>query len=270
MPSKKPVAEANIALSKWRKRGYSIGLVRDPGEDSPALIADHLFVLDPYPGYSRSINRIAKEVLAFDESCNWVVAAADDMHPDASMDPDLIAKQCTEYFALNGKASLDKTTRATYGVMQPTGDRWGDHGTGHKFEKWPDQPHRCIHCGQAEKTPPHMVGAYADRVAGSAWLGREWCRTMNKGSGPFFPGFTHMFSDECLQEVAQLVGVFWQRRDLIHYHDHWGRAQAPARYGNAENMPTYIAQWNTSAHWNESKALLDRLRQSDFAECMPA
>ena len=47
----------------------------------------------------------------------------------------------------------------------------------------------------------------------------------------------NMFSDQCLQELAVLLDIFWQRRDLIHYHDHWGLPKAGEPMGDRRNMP---------------------------------
>ena len=50
----------------------------------------------------------------------------------------------------------------TFGVMQPTGDRWGERNG----------------------------IATIDRIAGSPWMGREFCRRMYHGSGPMYNGST--------------------------------------------------------------------------------
>ena len=43
---------------------------------------------------------------------------------------------------------------------------------------------------------------------------------MNGGKGPLWPEYFHNWADEELQNVAIKLGCFWQRRDLIHYHQH--------------------------------------------------
>jgi hypothetical protein len=83
-----------------------------------------------------------------------------------------IAKECTAHFG------------GTFGVMQPTGDRWANGSI--------------------------------DRICGSPWLGREFCTRMYHGKGPMYGGYLHMFGDEELQHVATRLGVLWQRRDLTH------------------------------------------------------
>ena len=123
----------------------------------------------------------------------------------------------------------------TFGVMQPTGDRWGDHGEGN--------------------------GAVIDRIAGSPWMGREFCRRMYHGSGPLYNGYYHNFADEELQNVAQKLGVFWQRRDLIHEHRHWARPR-----GDVRDMPEWAAKINDPAQsdWDKSKALFAARKAAGF------
>ena len=59
---------------------------------------------------------------------------------------------------------------------------------------------------------------------------------MYGGQGPLWPGWTHMHVDDELQAVATMLGVFWQRPDLTHYHDHWGRTTG--------RMPGYMRKAN--------------------------
>jgi hypothetical protein len=126
----------------------------------------------------------------------------------------------------------------TLGVMQPTGDRW--------------------------------AGGSIDRIAGSPWMGREWCLRANGGVGPLWPEFTHMFVDQCLQETATRCGKFWQRRDVTHMHRHYlrdsARIDAGVRY---VEPPAHLKKWNSPAHWRDMQAIFERLRAQDFAPCKP-
>lgn len=79
----------------------------------------------------------------------------------------------------------------TMGVCQMTGDRWAD-----------------------------SMGVIIERIAGSPWMGREWCLRANQGRGPLWPEYFHNWADEELQLVATKLGCFWQRPDIIHYHEH--------------------------------------------------
>lgn len=92
-------------------------------------------------------------------------------------------------------AQLTAHFGGTFGVCQPTGDVWADH-----------------------------MGRIIERIAGSPWLGREWCLRINQGEGPWWSQYHHNWADQELQEVATRLGCFWQRRDLQHFHDH------PLRY----------------------------------------
>lgn len=122
-----------------------------------------------------------------------------------------------------------------FGVMQPTGDRWGD-----------------------------AQGAYIDRVAGSPWIGREFARRMYGGSGPYWPEYFHMGVDEELQAVATKLGVFWQRPDLTHYHAHWGRPRPGERMGQVDRMPAFLAEANSPEHWRKYKALFSKRQAAGF------
>lgn len=223
IPSARPAAEADGVLCKWRSKGYGVALWRDSEVDVPPC--DLLLTGGRYPGYAGAVNAIAREVLTRDRSCGWIVIGGDDTEPDIHP-PDLIAAECEAYFG------------GTFGVMQPTGDRFADGSI--------------------------------DRIAGSPWIGREWCERANGGAGPLWPEFTHMFVDDCLQQTAIRCNVFWQRRDLIHLHHHFrrrdGSLTSPATHSAP---PAHLKRWNTPQHWNDMLAIYERLRRADFAPCMP-
>jgi len=126
----------------------------------------------------------------------------------------------------------------TFGVMQPVGDRY--------------------------------AGGCIDRIAGSPWMGREWCQRANQGAGPLYPEFQHMFVDEALLRSAEKLGVYWPRPDLTHFHDHFMRQSyaidSPAIH---RAPPPHLTRWNTQEHWDESKALFQRLEAQGFEPCMP-
>jgi hypothetical protein len=121
----------------------------------------------------------------------------------------------------------------TLGVTQPTGDRWGEKN------------------GEAT----------IDRIAGSPWMGREFCRRMYHGSGPMYNGYYHNFADEELQCVAQKLGVFWQRRDLIQEHRHWARPR-----GDWRDAPEWAKKINDPrfSDWDKSKALFAARKAAGF------
>jgi len=225
IPSKRTPEQVKPILKLWRERGYKIALFRDEGD--PAIVCD-FGIREKYRGYAAAVNRLAREALARDPQAQWIVTGGDDTEPEPNKTAEEIARECTEHF------------KGTFGVMQPTGDRYGENE--HSRARWPDAP------------------SYIDRVAGSPWLGREWCRRAHAGQGPIHSAFWHMFEDESLKEYAEKLGVYWPRRDLTHLHQHWGRSGS---------MPDFLRSVNTRKHWNESKAIFDRLKAENFASCLP-
>jgi len=184
-------------IQLWREKGYRIAVWRDRNE-----IPADLILMGEYPGYAKAVNALCREVRYADPDLTWIVTGGDDIEPDPKS-PLEIAKECTQHFS------------GTFGVMQPTGDRWGS--------------------GQ------HI---YSEHVCGSPWLGLEFCQRMYGGEGPFWPGWWHMYVDEELYEVAKALGVLWQRPDLIHYHRHWVREHEPE--------PEHLKDknWTLRAHRN--------------------
>lgn len=230
IPSARPSIEANRNLELWRQMGYKIALWRDHFEDAP--IHDKLAV-GAYPGYAVAVNRLAKLVLAEDPDCNWIVAAGDDTQPDLAHRAQVIAVQCTAHFCTQVRVQMsdfawERSLPGTFGVMQPTGDRWADH-----------------------------LGVIIERIAGSPWLGREWCERAYGGQGPLWSEYTHCFADEELQLVAQKLGVFWQRPDLSQHHGNWARER-----GDAADMPTFLREANSPWHWDKFGRLF-RQRKAD-------
>ena len=186
-----------------------------------------------YSGYAQAVNFLALYVLRVDSSCDWIVTGGDDTEPDMNHAAEFIAQQCSEHF--DGD---------TFGVMQPTGDRYN-------YSK-------------------HQRSAPIDRVAGSPWLGREWCLRINQGRGPLWPEYTHMFVDEELQNVAISYRVFWQRPDLIQLHHHFQReSTAINSQGVDKPMPKHLVEWNTPAHWQKYQTLFQERKRANFPGSEP-
>ena len=228
IPSARPLAAVDGLFHKWRARGYKIALWRDPNTDLPAH-ASHA-IMEPYPGYCKAVNQLIREVMELDPEAEWFIAAGDDTEPDAAHYSEEIARQCREHFA-----------GSTFGVMQPTGDRWHEGVGG-------------------------FTNAPIDRVAGSAWYGREYCRRMYGGCGPLHEGYEHMYEDEEAQLVAEKMGVYWQRRDLVHFHRHWGRGATDGERIELKpgTIPPHLVKWNTAEHWQKAKALFESRRAAGF------
>lgn len=206
IPSKKTFAEAERTLSLWRNRGYKLAIWRDPGDEP---VDCDLLLTGMYPGYANAVNALCKEVIKVDSDASWLVTGGDDVAPDPNWDPEQIARECSDFFELRHLGRSEDPSMSTFGVMQPTGDRWG-----------------------------HAGRAYIDHICGSPWMGREFCKRMYKGEGPLWSGWRHMFVDEELQHVATMLNVFWQRRDIKQEHQHWGRQEY------RRPMPDYLREAN--------------------------
>lgn len=217
IPSARPRVEANLALSQWRERGYKIALWRDTDDDAPIC---NLLLFGAYPGYPKAVNALVKEVLALDPEYHWIAIGGDDTYPD-NHTPGDIARECTEHFG------------GTFGVMQPTGDRWADGSI--------------------------------DRICGSPWLGREFCERMYGGKGPLCDEYRHMFADEELFELAVKLDVLWQRRDLTHFHNHFCRVENAVDWDKGRaTMPEFLREANSQEHWRKYKALFASRKAAGF------
>lgn len=245
IPSARPPAEAEKCLAKWRAQGYKIALWRDkPHVDDSAFICNtNLLMHGEYPGYSQAVNRLIAEVMKHYPGAEWFVLGGDDTEPDMNYTAEEIARQCCEYFktlhypewtSCKGRFTEMNQTTSTFGVMQPTGDRWAKGSI--------------------------------DKIAGSPWIGREFARRMYQGNGPLWPDYTHNFVDQELQEVAIQYGVFQQRRDLIHLHRHFMRESDDLESNAVVNpTPPHLVKWTTREHWNQAKEIFTRRK----ALCFP-
>jgi len=259
-PSKRPAADGT--LQRWRDRGYKVAICREAA-DGPAP-ADQVIEVHAYLGWARSVNLLAAMVFAGDQECDWVVAGGDDYLPDPDHAPEDIARECARHFIeTHFPGSLDgPDLAATFGVMQPTGDRW--------------QEGRCTTCdglGKAGRYADNLTrrpcpdcfgsgrSAVIDRICGSPWLGREFCRRVNGGTGPLHEGYFHNFADEELQHVARKLGVLWQRRDLVQTHRHWSRKR-----GDWRDAPAWAQAINDPqvSDWKTSQALFNRRKGAGF------
>lgn len=255
IPSSRPAQEANPVLLKWRAQGYRIALWCDSSTDAEAKLADFWRVGD-YPGYAVAVNQLVLAITELDQQAEWFVIGGDDTYPDPHKRADEIARQCCEHFgyqaAYKAKCNVitpetvtDTYSRmgalqhayvygSTFGVMQPTGDRYAN--------------------GQI------------DRICGSAWIGREFARRVNQGRGPLWPEYTHMFVDEELQEVAKKYGVLWQRPDLTQLHIQYCRESAAIDSGAVEGRhPEHISHDGyTPEHWVKYQRLFLERRMAGF------
>ncbi len=245
VPSKRPWAEST--LPQWKERGYKIAVyvdsnyLRDTGfvvdicVRSESLVDPGHPVALPYPGYAKAVNYLVDWVLKLDPDCDWIVTGGDDVLPDPNHTPEEIAFQCSEHFA---PGEYKVPGASTFGVMQPTGDRYGESPT---------------------NRDPAMRSAYADRVCGSPWMGREFCKRINQGNGPLWPEYFHMGVDHELQCVAEKLGILWQRPDLTHFHEHWARPRA-----NAADMPEFLKRANSPEEWQAYLKIFNARKAAGF------
>ena len=213
IPSARPLQETAPVFAKWAKRGYMVFLWIDKHRGA-------------YPGYAVAVNTLIREAMRIDPNIEWFVTGGDDTEPDPNHSADDIAMQCWSYFG------------GTYGVMQPTGDRFAQGSI--------------------------------DRIAGSAWIGREFAERSYGGHGPLWCEYEHMFVDEELQEVAIQQGVFWQRPDLVQLHRHFMReTDALDSRAVQRAVPRHLVKWNTQEHWDCSKAIFQKRKREGFPGSEP-
>lgn len=193
----------------WQAKGYKVSVWRDP--EKP-ILADICHTA-PYPGHSMACNEMVRLALAVDPEAQWVVVPGDDIDPDPKHDPEDIVRECTEHFG------------GTFGVMQPTGDRWLNAGIEH--------------------------------ICGSPWIGREFCEKINRGRGPFWPEYFHMWNDSEMQEVSKRLKILWQRPDLVHLHRHWMR-ETPG------NPPAFLERANSRENWDAMREIFMRRKERGF------
>ena len=252
IPSCRPVAEASPRLDMWRRQGYKIALLRQ-GEEIPV---DLSVPTGEYLGWARSVNILAKKILEMDPTAAFIVTGGDDYCPDMSHDAVEIGKQCTSHFwnnyectyppnrpkwGLHDYYSGNTAAIGTFGIMQPTGDRWGDSAASRQV------------FGEDR-------GALLDRICGSPWMGRTWCERAYGGNGPLCAEYWHLHADEELHEVATKLGVLWQRSDLIQHHDH------PLRKDGASqaDWPEFLKPINTPESWNRHQQLFNARKRAGF------
>lgn len=227
LPSARPDADKNLQL--WRQQGYKVALYR---RGEPVECDIHVPQQGEYIGWPAATNLLVRRVLAEDSTAEWIVTGGDDTWPDLAHTAEEIGAQCWHHFT------------GTFGVMQPTGDRWGE---------CPSHP------------DPRMRSAYIDRICGSPWMGREFCQRMYQGSGPLCEEYLQLFADEELFEVAKAMGVLWQRRDLIHLHQHALRKPNPT----AADLPDFAKPFAGPEHWQKYKMIFERRKRDGFPGSEP-
>jgi len=164
---------AGITLRKWRAAGYRTAVLIDRGciwesESAP----DKIIYGGKWEGFPHAVNLLCRET-----GGDVVVCAGDDIYPSEEETPIQIQDKFLERFP------------DTFGVMQPTGDRFGSIDL-------------CCPC---------------------PWVGRKFIDEAYGEGGPYWEGYFHYFSDQEIQDVATLMGAFQQRQEISQFHDHWQR-----------------------------------------------
>lgn len=226
IPTKKEPNEVAEAIRPWQEMGYKVGLFRDIGD--PQVNAD-LVIKGVYTGYPNAVNALCRSILTDPQrqaKVQFIVTGGDDILPDPDANPQDVAEECIDHFG------------NTYGVMQPTGDNWMMDASGKPASA---------------------------RICGSPWMGREFIERINGGNGPIWHEWYHFFCDEEMKCVTEKLGILWQRKDLIHHHNHWSR-----ELGSRATRPAYLLKAQTN--WEEAKALFERRKATGFPghEPLPA
>lgn len=277
-PSKRPPAEAQACIDKWRAKGYKVAVWRDAG-DTP--VSCDLMLVGYYKGYARAQNELTRQIFApamrgewlechgtGDRTAQWVVCAGDDTDPDPNHTPEEIACECSAHFAdwwslrmglPYGDGSPEPVAERLFGgILQGRGSSGEIIGSSKFIDKTKS-------FGVMQPTGDRFAGGSIDRIAGSPWIGREFALRVNGGQGPYWPEYTHMFVDEEIMEVALNLGVFWQRPDLIHLHHHFMR-QSVALDSPAvpKPIPSHLAEANSPQHWDKYQRLFRQRKAAGF------
>jgi hypothetical protein len=176
-----PTCQPEIAsrqVAKWRDLSYHVGLLVEGEADIPG--ADFIIRQEKWRGFPAAANMLCAE--AIKRGAKVVCVAGDDIEPDPQTPGPEILDRYHKHFPDD------------YGVMQPTGDKFGAFDT------------CCI----------------------SPWIGRQFIERTYGGSGPYFEGYNHCFCDKELQDVAKKLERFYQVPNLCQRHNHWTRTRVEA------------------------------------------
>ncbi len=174
-PSAKP-KEAEANALRWKAARYKTAVLIDNRKYIPKNF-DKVIVGYEWGGYPNAVNQLCKEVNA-----DIIIDAADDIYPST-----IPVEELAERFR--------KRFPDLFGIVQPTGDNYGEHGS----------------CCQ------------------SPWIGRKYIREAYQGFGPYWLGYFHFFSDAELRDAAILLEAFDEWPDVVQYHDHWQRRKGEKR-----------------------------------------
>lgn len=182
-------AVAKFSLDRWRQMGYYPVVLLD-GDDlneqdlgGPPMLVSRPFLPQCWPGYPSAINAMLASALQDFPAARVFVIGGEDMHPEPRVKAATLAELFLSYF------------RDTFGVMQPTGDPYGN----------------------------------TLNICGSPWVGRALAEAACANGGVFHPGYWHYYADQELHDVLALRGLLQKQSKITQYHAHWGRSQNPQR-----------------------------------------
>jgi len=181
------VWRASETFARWCERGYRCAALIDNGSrpDNAALTIG----VNDYRGWSWAVNRLASALMS--QGVDWIVTGGADVWPDPDRTAPEIAAECEQRFG------------GTYGVMQPTGDKWG--------------------------------ASHERKACVSPWIGREWCEQAYGNGKPLHEGYAHYYADGELMDLAAMRSRLWWRDDLCQFHDHYLRRH--------EQTPEHLQRW---------------------------
>lgn len=136
--------------------------------------------------------------------------------------------------------------------MEPDPVRRAEHLAAEFWLRFPDG------FGVMQPTGDPMDGT--TRICGSPWMGRGWLDRAYCGMGAMWGGYFQFYADEELKNVAERLGVLWQRPDVTQYHHHWTRENRPAPGHHALSQERWDADkahflWRQAAGFPASGSL---------------
>jgi hypothetical protein len=211
-------AKCARCFEKWKGMGYLTAALVDNTE--------HFKSVQKFANYYIYVS----EWRGYAQAVNLLCADIFERHPEVNWvctggddiypDPDHWADEIA--------AECTEHFNGTLGVMQPCGDEW-------------------MISGQRA----------AARICGSPWMGREFCRRINGGKGPFWSEYKHFYDDEEMKLVTEKLGILWQRFDLVQHHEHWSRNKGGI-------APPYILEKDRAGVPKQSKLLFEHRKGLGF------
>jgi hypothetical protein len=196
------IPSANIPRTEkcfavWHALGYKTAVLLDePADGLPVHVADADLVVT------------AKPYPGYFSSVNRLCRKIDERHVKLEYAPaDIVVTGGDDMFPHPKLSAVELASQFYehfpdgFGVMQPIGDTLG--GT--------------------------------SRICGSPWMGRGWLDRAYGGRGPLWHDYMAFYGDQELLDVTTMLGVLWQRPDVVQFHDH------PSRRGGPRPMPYQIA-----------------------------